>query len=394
METRSNNWYDRHYKTILIIPAILFFASLFYLFVFYQENGDVIYKDISLTGGTSITVLDESSDGKAIYSTIKASIPDLTIRTISDISTGKQHGFTLESRQDAETLRQAIEEQIGYNLTSENSSTEFSGSSLSQGFYTQLIHAIIVAFLLMGLVVYYIFGTSRKFKLIAGMATAVSVSILFNTVGILNFLSVLGFLICFFWYALTIKGSANRKNEAIKLVVFAVLGIILMNPVILQSILPISIYIIIAVLVASIIAIYTYQSVPSIAIILAALADIVMTIAAVDILGMQISGAGIVAFLMLIGYSVDTDILLTSRLLKSQDGSVNQRIFGAFTTGLTMTLTAIAAVGVSLAIIYSFSETLRQIFQIILIGLLFDLINTWVTNASMLKWYMEVKKIS
>jgi preprotein translocase subunit SecF len=146
--------------------------------------------------------------------------------------------------------------------------------------------------------------------------------------------------------------------------------------------------------VVSIISIYTYQSVPSIAIILAALADIIMTLAVVDILGMQVSGAGIVAFLMLIGYSVDTDILLTSRLLKNQDGSINQRIFGAFTTGLTMTLAAIAAVGVSLAIIYSFSETLRQIFQIILIGLLFDIINTWITNASILKWYMEVKKIS
>lgn len=58
-----------------------------------------------------------------------------------------------------------------------------------------------------------------------------------------------------------------------------------------------------------------------------------------------------------------------------------------------MTLTSIAAVAVSLLLIYGISETLRQIFTILLIGLLFDIFNTWITNASMLKWYMEAKKI-
>ena len=119
-----------------------------------------------------------------------------------------------------------------------------------------------------------------------------------------------------------------------------------------------------------------------------------MTIATVDLLGMQISSAGIIAFLMLIGYSVDTDILLTSRLLKNREGSVNHRLWGAFKTGITMTLTAIAAVGVSLLLTYSLSDVLRQIFSIVLIGLFFDIFNTWFTNASMLKWYMGVKKLT
>ena len=41
-----------------------------------------------------------------------------------------------------------------------------------------------------------------------------------------------------------------------------------------------------------------------------------MPLALIDFLGIEISAAGIAAFLMLIGYSVDTDILLTSRALK------------------------------------------------------------------------------
>ena len=132
--------------------------------------------------------------------------------------------------------------------------------------------------------------------------------------------------------------------------------------------------------------------VPSFAVILSAFADIIMTLVVVDIIGMKLSIAGIIAFLMLIGYSVDTDILLTSRLIKDNEGSLNSRIRGAFKTGIMMTLTSIAAVLVSLIVIYNLSETLRQIFTIITIGLLFDILNTWVTNASILKMYIERKE--
>ena len=64
--------------------------------------------------------------------------------------------------------------------------------------------------------------------------------------------------------------------------------------------------------------------IPSIAVIFAAFADIVMSLALVDYLGIKISAAGIAAFLMLVGYSVDTDILLTSRALKRKTGLLHQ----------------------------------------------------------------------
>ncbi|HDZ61215.1 MAG TPA: preprotein translocase subunit SecF, partial [Candidatus Pacearchaeota archaeon] len=105
----------------------------------------------------------------------------------------------------------------------------------------------------------------------------------------------------------------------------------------------------------------------------------------------KMSSAGIVAFLMLIGYSVDTDILLTTRVLKRQEGSLNERIFGAFKTGLTMTLTSLLAIIFALFVVKSFSIVLTQIFTILAIGLGFDIFNTWITNVSILKWYMEKK---
>ncbi|MBI3334486.1 protein translocase subunit SecF [Candidatus Pacearchaeota archaeon] len=293
MEVNQKNWYDRSYKILLFIPIALLLVAFVYLFIFYQQEGDFIRKDVSLTGGTTITVLDGSTDVADIEDTLKTEFPDAQVRSISDIRSGKQQGFFIETKADSDVLKSALENYLGYALTSENSSIEFSGSTLSQGFYKQLRLAMIIAFALMALVVFVIFRTF----------------------------------------------------------------------------------------------------IPSIAVIFAGFADIVMTVATVNLIGLEMSSAGIVALLMLIGYSVDTDILLTSRVLKNREGSVNERIYGAFKTGMTMTITAIAAVGVSFIIIYNFSDTFRQIFGIILIGLGYDIINTWMTNASILKWYAEAKRL-
>ena len=144
-------------------------------------------------------------------------------------------------------------------------------------------------------------------------------------------------------------------------------------------------------LMGTVVFIYFRVFVPSIAVILSAFSDIIVTLAIVNLLGIKISTAGLAAFLMLIGYSVDTDILLTTRMLKRDKGSLNERLFGAFKTGTTMTLTSLLAILFALVIVSSFSLILSQIFMILAIGLAFDLLNTWITNASVLKWYVEAK---
>src|SRR3989344_5505607 len=49
-------------------------------------------------------------------------------------------------------------------------------------------------------------------------------------------------------------------------------------------------------------------------VVLAAACDILSTLAVFNLLGQQLTIAGIAAFLMLIGYSIDTDVLLTTRV--------------------------------------------------------------------------------
>jgi preprotein translocase subunit SecF len=126
---------------------------------------------------------------------------------------------------------------------------------------------------------------------------------------------------------------------------------------------------------------------PSIMVITCVFADIVETIAAVNLLGIKISAAGIAAFLMLIGYSVDTDILLTTRVLKGKEGSVFDRTLSAAKTGMMLTLTTLIAVTISLLMTHN--ETIREIMTIMLVGLLLDILNTWITNTALLRFYVE-----
>lgn len=129
--------------------------------------------------------------------------------------------------------------------------------------------------------------------------------------------------------------------------------------------------------------------IPSVAVIQAAVTDVVGALAIMNWLGVEISTAGIVAFLLVIGYSIDSDILLTTRVLRAKKGSIFDRMYGAAKTGLTMTFATIAALSVGL--IFATSPVIKQMFFIIVVALLIDIASTYLTNAGLLYRY-AVKK--
>ena len=53
-------------------------------------------------------------------------------------------------------------------------------------------------------------------------------------------------------------------------------------------------------------------------------------------------------------------------------------------------LTAIVAVVLALFVVSS--DVIQQIMIIVLIGLLVDIIATWIQNVGMLRWYLERRK--
>ncbi len=286
----NKNWHDRHYKTLLIIPAVLLLFSIIFLINFQAQHGDFFKKDISLTGGTSLTIYEQINKAN-LEGNLSNQLEDLNVREVSNLITGEQSGITIQTKTGSQETKQLLEDYLGYELrtTGENLNADLvtNGSVFSENFYRQLLFAVLLAFVFMAIVVFIIFRTT----------------------------------------------------------------------------------------------------IPSLAVIISAFANIVMTLVLVDLLGIKMSTAGIIAFLMLIGYSVDTDILLTTRILKRTEGTLNSRIYGALKTGLTMTLTSFFAFLIALIIVSSFSSVLAQIFTILVIGLGFDILNTWITNVSILKWY-------
>jgi preprotein translocase subunit SecF len=129
--------------------------------------------------------------------------------------------------------------------------------------------------------------------------------------------------------------------------------------------------------------------VPAGAVVLSAFADIVMTAACMNIVGIELSLATTAALLMLIGYSVDSDILLTMRVLKRQ-GKLEEKLSGAFQTGIIMTTTTIAAIAAMGVVAYLGQITvIWEISVVLLFGLFIDMMNTWLTNAGIIKWYVK-----
>jgi preprotein translocase subunit SecF len=128
--------------------------------------------------------------------------------------------------------------------------------------------------------------------------------------------------------------------------------------------------------------------VPSFAVVLSAFSDIVISAACMDVLGITLSLGTTAALLMLIGYSVDSDILLTTRLLKRK-GKVGEKLQGAFRTGFIMTTTTLTAIAAMLIVSWIGQVTIiREISTVLLIGLIVDLMNTWMLNSGVLKWYL------
>ncbi|HLC71441.1 MAG TPA: hypothetical protein VJI32_05515 [Candidatus Nanoarchaeia archaeon] len=141
------------------------------------------------------------------------------------------------------------------------------------------------------------------------------------------------------------------------------------------------------ILMAIVVFVYFRMLVPSLSVILVAFSDIVTTLAIFNLTGSKLTTGGVAAFLMLVGYSVDTEMLLNSKALKQPGSVFLQQIYSAISTGMTMTLTVLAAVFV--ALIFVNNDVVKQIMLVLFIGLLVDMVNSWILNVGLLRWHME-----
>ena len=127
--------------------------------------------------------------------------------------------------------------------------------------------------------------------------------------------------------------------------------------------------------------------VPSIAVVVSAFSDIMIPLAVMNVFGIKLSLGTVAALLMLIGYSVDSDLLLNNHILRRR-GTFYESAFRAIRTGITMTLTSIAAM-IMMTVVATILAIplLPEIGLVLTIGLTADLMNTYLLNMSLLRWY-------
>jgi len=283
------DFYINNLKKLQVIPIIILILSLSLLFYNYSSKGQFLEKDITLKGGSVITITTDKS-AENIESLLDSRFnADFSIKRLAEFGTSAPKGIVIETNlENVADLKTTLEEFLKIKLTNENFSVEVTSSSLGEAFSSQIITAMIAAFILMAIVIF---------------------------------------------------------------IVFRVL-------------------------------------VPSIAVIFAAVFDILVAMAGMNILGIKLSTATAAALLLLIGYSIDTDILLTTKLLKRKmdNVSLSEKIFESIRTGSTMTFAALAAILVGYIVTSSF--IMKDMFLVIIIGLIADLFSTWLVNVYVLKSYI------
>ncbi len=136
--------------------------------------------------------------------------------------------------------------------------------------------------------------------------------------------------------------------------------------------------------------IFFKEFIPALTINISTLADIIGILSVFNLMGIKIGSVTIGALLMIIGYSSDSDILLASSIFKKKDGDLKERLGSSIKTQLTMNLTALVTFVIMFAL--SSVDAIKQISLVLIIGIFFDLINTWLASASIQRLYSEYKE--
>jgi preprotein translocase subunit SecF len=271
------------YKTFLIIPILLLIASAVILVAGFMQTGEWFTRSIELKGGTLISI---TTPNPVNIPDVEDSLSEFGPVIVRELRSYSGYGISIEIEVgvDSDIILEELREM---GIDTEDYSIETIGPALGESFWIQAQYGIIIAFILMGIIVFIVFRTF----------------------------------------------------------------------------------------------------IPSIAVMLAAVSDIIVTIALMQVFGLTLSLASFAALLMLIGYSIDTDIMLTTRLIRIIDRPLRERIMRAFKTGITMTGTTL---GVLVALLLTTtSAVLFQIASVLTIGLMIDIINTWLQNATLLRWHCE-----
>lgn len=125
-------------------------------------------------------------------------------------------------------------------------------------------------------------------------------------------------------------------------------------------------------------------------ILLSSFANIIYIFGITTLLNIPITFAGFTSILLVIAYTIDSNILLSTKLLGSKIEEFYEQYKKTLITGVTISSSLILSM--IIVLIFSDSPFLNNIAQVLLIGFAVDLINTYLLNAGIIEVSVFGKK--
>ncbi len=346
-------FYSKNYKKLLVIPLAFFILTAFLAFVFPG-----VPKGIDFEGGTLIIVRAENPvDAKQAEQLISANF-DFTELSVTSISSPTGYGLTIRFADDAAISSAEQELSQARQLAETNPSQSLQHSQSAVKAVSRYVNAEQLpsdAKEALDAAEKIVFQAREK-------STAKLQELIFSGLG-------LG------------KNAGFQKQE-----VSPTLGKVFFETAVNVSIFSI-------ILLVIVVFVLYREIVPSLAIVASMVFDVVFALGLMALFRIPLTLSSIPALLMLAGYSIDTDILLTTRMLARKEGNAVERAFDSMKTGMLMTLTALGALLVMLVFGFLNQVTvLYSIAAVLLFGLLGDPIATWIMNTGILMLYLEKKQ--
>ncbi len=380
-----NIYNSKNYKYYAIVPIVLLVASLFFI--------GSIHLDSSLKGGVNIQLQTNSSVNiRSITTLINSKIPGAEasvskspggVSVLIDENSSIASAFTYllsiygvySNYTNEEVLVANYQNSLASQPGNSTLSALVSAAQANETKDTQLIAG----------------SLASELAVLHGMYNTSSPSIAYNSSNAQSMVNAAK--------AAYTQASANYEDKIIS----TLHGIVQFSSYSYQDVTPtlgsfflkqMKDILIVSFILIGIAVFFVFRSaVPPLAAIFGAANDIVIALGGMGLFGIPLGIASIGGLLMLIGYSIDTELLSSIRILKRGEETPQERAFGAMKTGTTMTFAAIITFSILLIMSYeTFIPTYFEISGVVLIGLVADLATTWLGNVPMILWY-KLKRV-
>ncbi|NPA86926.1 MAG: hypothetical protein GXO00_02870 [Candidatus Diapherotrites archaeon] len=136
---------------------------------------------------------------------------------------------------------------------------------------------------------------------------------------------------------------------------------------------------------------YFRHPIPIVIMVVSAIFDGIAMLSLMGLSNIPLTLSTIAILLMMVGYSIDTDVIASTYLFKRiKESNPYKQAERAFLTGVTMSLTTLIAMIVIYAVGFlTRNITVIRIANVMIYGVMADLIITWMFNAPLLIWVGE-----